>query len=1025
MSLISIVHISDLHIKDCSAFDSYKIDSLCNIITNESKKMDDTYIAVSGDIAFSGRKEEYTQAKKIFNRIKNIKNENIHFLICPGNHDCNLIGDNNARDTIVERMLNDEDIAQCSISQLTEAQKNFFEFRRQYQTVEPKENRISSRIIKQVGDISLEFNIVNTAWMSKIKCKPGEIILPLNAIERHNGSNFSVLIMHHTLNWFKPELQRSMRKIVIEGYDAVFTGHEHEASEYHISRPSYESSSIMIEGGNLSPFVDNNLSTFNIVRFDVINRRYITSNYAYCFQKKLYKANQCEWMDMPPKQQIQLFEMSVAKTFLEFLDDPGAPYKHPSREKLVFTDLFIPPNFKEISNDLKDNRYCRFDYTDLSRVMNDNDNIILIVGGEKSGKTSACKYLFQKYLKDDIIPVFVEGERIKSDKPENFEKYIIRSLAEQYTNGDVDRFIQLDSSKKVLIVDDFQLSSLKLTQKIRILERLLVEYARVWIFVDETFLLHDFIRHVKDGARLSSQIKTYSILPFGNILRDTLVRKWYGVGDEVYDDNDNDLYLKIDKTTAMLNVLVESNLVPPYPFYLYTAISSFNSTQPANISESTYGYYYTTLLTIALGGISSQNEEIDLRKNYLTEFAYHIFENKHSYLNEAEVNEFHTFYCRNYSLKFDLYPFVEQLESVSILARSDGSLHFKYKYFYYYFLARYLYVNIEEVHVREVIDALCRSLHVEASGNTVMFLTHLCKNPLVINTIVNQSQCIFQDRSPFRLEDDAALVNQLIGTVPTALYENEQTEEFRAKQLEFKDSNGRYPEKDHEYYSGKNISHECPHEAQDDPEQLMLSLSATHKTLEIIGQILKSYYGSLKAYQKIKLCEEGYNLPMRALSEYFNFLSENKDSLIEEINDILKKKKKVSLDAAEITKLSKHFVFYLSEKICFAFIKRAAYSLGSEHLKITYSEVLQNNNSISNKLLDISIKIKSSSVFPLDEIKRLANEIKGNIISYMILRDIVAFHMYMYPLNYKLRQKICAALDISFRDQYLKTTLSH
>lgn len=89
---IALLHVSDFHLKDKDTFNFQKIDSFITCLKS-LPSIDEIIILVSGDIAFSGKINEY----KVFNRLKSILinklkekvigNKFIYIYCVPGNHD--------------------------------------------------------------------------------------------------------------------------------------------------------------------------------------------------------------------------------------------------------------------------------------------------------------------------------------------------------------------------------------------------------------------------------------------------------------------------------------------------------------------------------------------------------------------------------------------------------------------------------------------------------------------------------------------------------------------------------------------------------------------------------------------------------------------------------------------------------------------------------------------------------------------------------------------------------------------------
>jgi predicted MPP superfamily phosphohydrolase len=93
MSEITILHLSDIHFKnkekeDNKAFRQTVQQRLIEAVkTHAQKNGSPDAAAVTGDIAFSGKEQEYEEAAEFFKKLKKVLPEEIEFLAVPGNHD--------------------------------------------------------------------------------------------------------------------------------------------------------------------------------------------------------------------------------------------------------------------------------------------------------------------------------------------------------------------------------------------------------------------------------------------------------------------------------------------------------------------------------------------------------------------------------------------------------------------------------------------------------------------------------------------------------------------------------------------------------------------------------------------------------------------------------------------------------------------------------------------------------------------------------------------------------------------------
>jgi predicted MPP superfamily phosphohydrolase len=93
MSEITILHLSDIHFRKKK--DDQDITSRKNVQQkliravqehSEVNKPPDV-VAITGDIAFSGKKPEYDEALELFGNLKDILQKDTQYLAVPGNHD--------------------------------------------------------------------------------------------------------------------------------------------------------------------------------------------------------------------------------------------------------------------------------------------------------------------------------------------------------------------------------------------------------------------------------------------------------------------------------------------------------------------------------------------------------------------------------------------------------------------------------------------------------------------------------------------------------------------------------------------------------------------------------------------------------------------------------------------------------------------------------------------------------------------------------------------------------------------------
>ena len=90
---------------------------------------------------------------------------------------------------------------------------------------------------------------------------------------------------------------------------------------------------------------------------------------------------------------------------------------------------------------------------------------VLILGSELSGKTSLAKTLFVDLHHRGLMPIFLRGLDLDSIEIEKVHGFIDRAFIDAFGPALLEKFRQLESSQRAIIVDDFQKSPLSLLEK--------------------------------------------------------------------------------------------------------------------------------------------------------------------------------------------------------------------------------------------------------------------------------------------------------------------------------------------------------------------------------------------------------------------------------------------------------------------------------------------------------------------------------------------------------------------------------
>ena len=252
MGEINILHLSDIHFKrdkddDNPAFRRDAQNKMVAAIEDYIKDNEPPdFVAVTGDIAFSGKKHEYDEALKLFDQLKPILPGNVEFLVVPGNHDVD-------RDKVNELFSVQENVVQKDkVDDFLKIKKNI----REYVNVKFKAFRkfveaLNPGLYKKSGDYfwvrdlpakGVSFWGLNSSWACEGDNDQTHIALGysqvMDALAESNIDNRILLIHHPMSGWFHDMDFRRWDGEVIANCGLILHGHEHFDTAAHITTPS-------------------------------------------------------------------------------------------------------------------------------------------------------------------------------------------------------------------------------------------------------------------------------------------------------------------------------------------------------------------------------------------------------------------------------------------------------------------------------------------------------------------------------------------------------------------------------------------------------------------------------------------------------------------------------------------------------------------------------------------------------------------------------------------------------------------
>lgn len=1011
-----IIHISDVHLREKNNECVPKFDLIGTALQNEELDLDAIAVVVSGDMAYSGLGSEYQLANQCLTRLADdlqtrLKTANIRFVFVPGNHDCDFSSKDTVREMVIDGIragkVADSKMVQCCC----DVQSEFFCFRDGFPSGKPDKlhNLLHWDYRITHGDHSIRFRCFNTAWMSVLHEKQGGLHMPESMLEVSSDGerdDYVLSVFHHPYNWMPAGTYRRFRSLAEESSDLILTGHEHEADHYQKYSFTGEVNEYL-EGAVFQEHGRDDRAGFHAIYVDLSIQKQRAISFWWSKDRFIPSHHSDDWVGYKRGSRGGKRDFDLCDEFTKWLDDPGASYQHPAKPDLTLSDIYVFPNLKpfQIKNGNEFVYSSLIEGRDLLKTIGAKRRVILF-GRQQSGKTTLAKVLFRDFYNKNLTPVLISGDELSSThlKLARLEDLVEARFQKQYQNPLLPAFQQLDKDKTVVIIDDYDHSRLNAKGRQRLLEVLLARYDRVVILGDDILKMEE-IASGSEGGDVLADFYQFEIIQFGHLLRSKLIGQWFSLGIE-YEADQQEVEKRIHQTERLITSLLGKNYLPSYPVFILSLIQAQEATARLNSPAGTYGSLYEVLITQALAVHSSVGNR-DLRLTYLSELAFWMHSERRRRVSDDEWEYFHQRHCA----KFKIHPSREAIKkefvASGILDFRDECFGFRHPASYYYFVARYLRDNLSKPEVRQLVTGLLEKLHKEEHASIWLFITHLSKDPFLVDAILEHAKRIYSDLPPAAFEADVNFIQTLTDKVERVALEEKRFEEVKEARLRKLDS---IPD-----MSDLNDDMEAPEEEMDEALKMLAKMNLALRTLEVLGQLVKNFTGSLEGGDKLALVEECYCLGLRTVSMLFDVFQKDAESFVDLVVDrILERHPKVQ-SREDLKKKVKQFMFWMIEGASFGMVKRISQAVGHSQLGDTYKDVRQNNDTNATALIDISIHLDNLG-FPEEQLKSLAKRFRSNFFCERLLKQLAVEHFYLFPTSEATKQKVCAALQIDYKN---------
>ena len=294
------IHISDIHLRSGNEWSqNVVLRAMCNSIKKEStagKSAD--FILVTGDIAFSGKAEEYNLAVDFFDKIQTASGVPRDRIFCvAGNHDidrtrkklcfrgCRTALCNQSH---VDTLLGNGD----DLETLLLRQENYRQFQDSYfanRDIIRTEDKLGYVSRLNIGEVLIAIVGLDSAWLAEGGDEDhGKLVIGerqvINAVELTQQGNETpdviIGIAHHPLHWLQEFDHHVVRHRIEDTFHFFHCGHIHQEPEGRITSTRDNSHCLILTAGALYE-TRQSRNAYCIVKLDLLRATREVKNYLY------------------------------------------------------------------------------------------------------------------------------------------------------------------------------------------------------------------------------------------------------------------------------------------------------------------------------------------------------------------------------------------------------------------------------------------------------------------------------------------------------------------------------------------------------------------------------------------------------------------------------------------------------------------------------------------------------------------------------------------------------------------------
>lgn len=863
---LMVVHLSDMHFRDSDNVSAGRVNAIVGTLQPQIKGIDAVLVIVSGDLAFSGDKQQFAEVKCFLDSFKKIIKSRygigrIDIVVVPGNHDVDyekgsLDGkflDDIEKDNLYDDFLNIE----------IDKQSEFFSLANVYDCF--SESKFVHKKVLRYGNRALQINLINTAFFSSLSEDQGFHYIPIkyiHVLSEQGNSDYVFSVMHHPHHWYSYRVKKSLEEMLYSRSDIIFVGHEHYEASMQIE--SKDNSVNIFAGGQLCNQGDWSNSEFHVGVLDLDSRYYSSKRYKWT--GRIYEEQGDEKRVLLSKNRFNLLNLSIRQEFTDSLNEDKYFIANTVKDYFVFPLLVTEQNADDHDGYPKEINSM----PEFLRAVIEHKKII-ISGANDSGKTLLAKTIFSELSSSKVV-LFVSGSDIANINYNKYDRVIRDAFEDIYStdSSDYEAFRQTNPENLAIIIDDIDLISNSANRE------KFIDYVSSRFNIVIATCHSEIDVDIKSRLKKRQTAKEFLLLeisPFFSDRRKELVSKL--VSHIIKDDE--------ERKVRFISVLTEE-LSRQKRFYNWNPefIVQFTKYYCTNIGELAYndGSVFSKVFEANITLMIKQHVRkitVDKILVVLDKIAYWIYINRKYPLSSSDMNDLIDEYNRVYDSKIDVIELVNILLNAKVMKKvGDNGYVFYDRNYLAYFTAREIRRHCLESNDFSQFHHIMEYSFSGLNSDILLFVTYITDNINIISMIIEQAEKAVQDWHEFSLLniDVPFLVKPITHSLPAIDATEVEYEEAARVEQEKMENRALMKSNDSSIFDEQDVELKLVH-------KIIRCISL----MSIIARILPSFEYMMKKEHKDKCVNLIYQMPLKIFDTWVREVDSFADELITNIKE--------------------------------------------------------------------------------------------------------------------------------------------